>query len=194
MKLEANHIYFSYKTGEYILEDVSISVESGEFVGLQGKSGRGKSTLGKILAGYEKPERGEVLLEGVSLPKKGFCPVQLMFQHPEQAVNPRFTVEKIIKESGGCALEEVGLSKEFLNRYPHELSGGQLQRVCIARGLTPDTKFIIADEITTMLDAVTQMEIWRFLKEYCEKQGIAVVVITHNRHLTEKVCNRVINL
>lgn len=192
MKLEGKKLSFSYETGNFILKNVDFTLHSGEVVGLLGKSGRGKSTLGKLLSGYETPQEGQVLLDGVPLPKKGFCPVQLIYQHPEQAVNPKMKVKQILKESGGLPLSAVGLGEELLSRYPTQLSGGQLQRVCIARAFTPKTSFLIADEMTTMLDSVTQRDIWNFFLEEVRKREIGVLVITHNRHLAEKVCDKII--
>lgn len=194
MILEGRNLSFSYQKGAPILQGYDISLESGEVVGLLGKSGKGKSTLGKLLSGYEVPQEGQVFMDGAPLPKKGFCPVQLIYQHPEQAVNPTMKVKRILNESGGLALSQVGLSEDLAGRYPTQLSGGQLQRVCIARALTEKTKFIIADEMTTMLDAVTQREIWSFFLKEIQSRNIGVLVITHNLHLAEKVCNRMIHL
>lgn len=194
MRLEGKNLTFSYGLEEPILSNYDISLESGEVVGLLGKSGRGKSTLGKLLSGYEVPDQGQVLLDGKPLPKKGFCPVQLIYQHPEQAVNPTMKVKRILKESGGLALSQVGLREGLASRYPTQLSGGQLQRVCIARALTEHTRFIIADEMTTMLDAVTQREIWSFFLKEVNARHLGVLVITHNVHLAEKVCDRMLFL
>lgn len=197
MILQGKNLSFSYhpdNSNKPMIDDFNICLDTGEFVGLLGKSGRGKSTIGKLLSGYLTPQKGEILLHGSPLPSKGFCPVQLIYQHPEQAVNPHFTIKQILEESGGISLEEVGLPPDFYSRYPHQLSGGQLQRVCIARALTPHTQCIIADEMTTMLDAITQVEIWDFFTKYCQNHGIPVLVITHNKHLAEKVCHRVVEL
>lgn len=194
MRLEGRNLTFSYGQESPVLENYNLFIDSGEVVGLLGKSGRGKSTLGKLLSGYVVPQEGQVLLEGEPLPKKGFCPVQLIYQHPEQAVNPTMKVKRLLKESGGLSLSQVGLSESLSSRYPTQLSGGQLQRVCIARSLTDKSKFIIADEMTTMLDAVTQREIWSFFLKEVKERNIGVLVITHNVHLAEKVCDRMIYL
>lgn len=101
MQIEAKNISFRYRENTpWILKDVSLKIEEGERVGLIGPSGYGKSTLVKILAGYLKPAKGEVLLDGKPLPKKGVCPVQLIYQHPEKAINPRWRMKKVLEESG----------------------------------------------------------------------------------------------
>lgn len=193
MILECKNVSFSYEKAHCLLNDFNITISSGEIVGILGKSGSGKSTIGKLLAGYLTPNRGDVSLDGLPLPKKGFHPVQLIYQHPEKAVNPLLSIGKILKESGGLPLCDVGLDDRFLSRYPCELSGGQLQRVCIARALTPQTRFIIADEMTSMLDGVTQAELWHFFLDYAQKQNIGVLVITHNKQLSERVCHRMVS-
>ena len=96
MRLEAKNISFSYLDKKPVLSDIDFTVETGEIVGLTAPSGYGKSTLGKILAGYLKPDKGTVLLDGQSVDDKAFHPVQLIFQHPEKAVNPRWKMKKIL--------------------------------------------------------------------------------------------------
>ncbi len=199
MKLEGKNLSFTYDKKQFLFRDIHITVESGECVAILARSGFGKSTLGKILSGHEVPASGEVLLDGKPLPKKGFCPVQLIHQHPEKAVNPHWKIKKILSEGGQFheeLFDALQLEKRYLSYYPWELSGGQLQRICIARALQEQTKFLIADEITTMLDGVTQVSIWKFLKEEMKRrQGdLGIVVITHNHALAEELCNRSISL
>lgn len=119
MQIEARNISFRYRENTpWILKDVSLKIEEGERVGLVGPSGYGKSTLVKILAGYLKPTKGEVLLDGKPLPKKGVSPVQLIYQHPEKAINPRWKMKKVLQESGmfrdevmdALGIEETGWS------------------------------------------------------------------------------------
>ena len=128
MALEARNVYFRYrKKGPYVLEDVSLRLEAGERVALLGGSGRGKSTLARLLSGYDAPEKGEILLDGAPLPREGVCPVQLVFQHPEQAVDPRWKLKRVLEEGGAAApevLEALGIERAWLERYAHELSGG----------------------------------------------------------------------
>lgn len=196
--LEARGIQFRYrKDSPWVLKNVSIRIEAGERVALTGPSGYGKSTLARILAGYETPVQGEVLWEGRPLPKAGYCPVQMVSQHPEQAVNPRWRMEKILRECwepDEPFLERMGIEQAWMKRWPIELSGGELQRFCIARMLGPQTKFLVCDEITTMLDVITQAQIWQVLLEETKSRGMGLLVITHNLALAGKVCDRVVEL
>ena len=198
MQLKAEHIDFRYtEKSPWILRDVSLSVEEGERVAIIGPSGYGKSTLARILGGYRQPSAGQVTLDGKPLPKRGFCPVQLIYQHPELAVNPRWKMEKTLKEAWEPSedlLNRMGIERDWLTRWPSELSGGELQRFCIARALSPQTKFLICDEISTMLDVITQAQIWQVLMEESEKRNLGLLVITHNLTLAERVCSRIIEL
>ena len=197
MLLKANNINFKYRGDKYILNDVSLTVDSGEIVGIVAPSGFGKSTLAKILAGYIKPDKGKVSLEGVHRKKGDFNPVQLIFQHPEKSVNPKWKMKKILNEAyepSEDMIEAMGIKKEWLNRWPSELSGGELQRFCVLRALSPKTKFLIADEMTTMLDAITQAQIWQVVIKYCKDNNIGLIVISHDKDLVDRICHRIINL
>ncbi|QJA09583.1 ATP-binding cassette domain-containing protein [Romboutsia sp. CE17] len=198
MQLKAQGINFKYKNDRYILKDIDFHINSGEVVGLVAPSGFGKTTLAKILVGYEKPESGSVSIEGMSLNKKNkYNPIQLIFQHPEKAVNPKWKMSKILNEAFEPSEElinKMGIKKEWLNRWPSELSGGELQRFCVLRTLSPKTKFLIADEMTTMLDAITQAQIWEVVLEYAKKYNIGVIVISHEKALVNRICNRVVYL
>ena len=198
MQLKAQGINFKYKNDRYILKDIDFHINSGEVVGLVAPSGFGKTTLAKILVGYEKPESGSVSIEGISLNKKNkYNPIQLIFQHPEKAVNPKWKMSKILNEAFEPSEElinKMGIKKEWLNRWPSELSGGELQRFCVLRTLSPKTKFLIADEMTTMLDAITQAQIWEVVLEYAKKYNIGVIVISHEKALVNRICNRVVYL
>lgn len=198
MQIEAKNISFRYNNkSPWVLENVSLRVEEGERVGFLGPSGRGKSTLVKLMAGYLKPAKGEILLDGKPLPLKGVSPVQLIYQHPEKAINPRWKMKKVLQESGMYneeIMERLGIEKDWLERYPRELSGGELQRFCVARSLFAGTRFLFADEISTMLDVITQAQIWNFLIEETEKRNIGMIVVSHNQELLKKVCTRVVEL
>lgn len=195
MQLEAKDVSFGYTKSDMVLKHVDFSVKAGERAALIGPSGCGKSTLSQILSGYLTPSSGEVLFEGKPLPKRGYCPVQLIYQHPEKAINPRWKLEKTLYEAWRpeeAFLREIGIEKQWLTRYPTELSGGEMQRFCVARALGPQTKFIIADEMSTMLDVITQAQIWKFMVRIIEKRGLGLLVVTHNLDLAEQICSRVV--
>lgn len=197
MQLEAKNIGFRYDDDPYLFRGVNITVEQGEIVGLTAPSGYGKTTLCRMLAGFEKPLEGSITIDGVPVPSKGFHPVQLVFQHPEKAVNPRWKMEKVLNEGGKPdpeLLRLVGIEKEWLTRWPNELSGGELQRFCVARALNDKTKFLIADEMTTMLDAITQAQIWHAVLEVAKTRGMGMIIVSHEEMLIERLCDRVIDL
>lgn len=199
MILEAKNLSFRYEeSGRKILDQFSLQVDSSERVGILAPSGFGKTTLCKILAGYEEPETGTVLMDGKSLYLyKGYCPVQMIWQHPEQAVNPRLRMRNVFEEGDQVETElikKLGIEPDWMNRFPTELSGGELQRFCIARALGKRTRFLLADEISTMLDLITQSQIWHFLMEEIQRRGIGMIVVSHSPELVEKVCTRVVEL
>ena len=199
MILEAKNLSFRYEeSGRKIHDQFSLQVDSSERVGILAPSGFGKTTLCKILAGYEEPETGTVLMDGKSLYSyKGYCPVQMIWQHPEQAVNPRLRMRNVFEEGDQVETElikKLGIEPDWMNRFPTELSGGELQRFCIARALGKRTRFLLADEISTMLDLITQSQIWHFLMEETQRRGIGMIVVSHSPELVEKVCTRVVEL
>ncbi|MBU5681459.1 ABC transporter ATP-binding protein [Blautia sp. MSJ-9] len=199
MILETRNLSFRYENkGRQILEQFSLQADSNERVGIAAPSGFGKTTLCKLLAGYEQPETGEILLDGKPLQSyKGYCPVQMIWQHPEQAVNPRLRMKSVLEEGDQIdpkLMEKLGIEPDWLNRFPTELSGGELQRFCIARALGKRTRFLLADEISTMLDLITQSQIWHFLIEETQKRGIGMIVVSHDAELVERVCTRVVRM
>lgn len=197
MPLEAKNISFRYGNGPWIIRDFNFKIEQGEIVGLTGSSGCGKSTLARILAGYEIPQEGTVNLDGKPLPSNGYNPVQMIFQHPEKAVNPRWRMSKTISEGwnpGKEILSSFGINEEWLSRWPNELSAGELQRFCVVRALSPQTRFLIADEMTTMLDAVIQAQIWNIVINIARQRNLGIIVISHEKPLVEVLCQRVIEM
>lgn len=195
--LQAKNISFQYKKDRMILEDVNFSVNCGERVGLVAKSGYGKSTLAKILAGHLTQTKGTISIDEKAIEKKGFYPVQLIYQHPEKSINPKWKMKRALKENGDIdknLLEILGIKDIWMDRYPNELSGGELQRIAIARSITKDTKFLIADEITAMLDGITQAQIWQALMKIAEENHIGMAIITHNKALAEQICTRIVYL
>ena len=150
-----------------------------------------------MVAGYLQPQGGEVLWEGKPLPPSGFCPVQLIYQHPEKALNPRWKMKDSLEEAGvpsGEVLTEMGIQEKWYERWPNELSGGELQRFCVARVLKPETRLLICDEMTTMLDAINQAHIWNFVLRYAEKHNMTLLAITHNQYLADQVATRVLRI
>ncbi len=195
MNLEAKNITFSYNKKRQILKDVSLSLNSNQIIGLMGDSGSGKSTLCKILSGYLTHYSGEVTIDGNKIPDKDFYPVQLIFQHPEKTMNPKWKMDKVLNESWTPPQDlkdTFGLKDQWLTRWPSELSGGELQRFSILRALNPKTKFIIADEISTMLDAVTQVQIWEKLINYAKANNIGILAVSHDPELLEVICDDIL--
>ncbi len=201
MRLEAKSVSFRYgKRQAWVLQNLNFCVEQGTCIGLSAPSGAGKSTLAMLLAGYLMPVEGAVLLNGKPLLPQGVCPVQLIYQHPEQAVNPRWRLCRVLEESGQVQeelLHALGIEQEWLERFPIELSGGELQRFCVARALMSNASFLICDEMSTMLDVITQAQIWQVVTGEAKKRNIGIVVITHNdypvsyTHLTLPTTSRV---
>lgn len=195
MRLEAKNISFAYHKHQPVLSNVSVAFESGERVALIGPSGCGKSTLAKLLGGYLPPQDGRVLFDEKPLPRDGFCPVQLIHQHPENVVNPRWKMHQTLFEGAEpdqTLIEELGIQNEWLDRWPNELSGGELQRFCVARALGGDVKFLLADEISTMLDVITQAQLWQAVLRVVSRKNMGLIVVTHNLSLAEKICTRTV--
>lgn len=196
--LEARGISYAYPGARAPLyRDFDLAVDAHERVAISAPSGFGKTTLCRLLAGYERPQGGAILVDGTPLPKRGACPVQMILQHPETAVDPRMRMEQTLAEAGEVPqrlLDDLGIQQRWLARFPHELSGGELQRFCIARALAANPRYLVADEISTMLDAVTQAQIWRFLVAETQARGIGMLFVSHSPALTERIATRVVDL
>lgn len=200
MILEVHNLTFYYRNRKKnpIIDGFELTISPGERVGLKGPSGRGKTTLCRLLAGYERPKQGQVLLDGKPVSEyRGACPVQMMWQHPETVVDPLLKLKETMAEAGGIdkrLVKKLHIEREWMERYPSELSGGELQRFCLARALRPETKILLCDEITAMLDLVTQAQIWEFLLEESRRREMGMLVVSHSEALLEKVCTRIITL
>ena len=277
MSLEARDISFSYVPGRPILHDVNLVVGPGERVALTAPSGRGKTTLCRVLSGYLRPDAGAVLVDGVELScaraARGGVPVvrtrgaraardgvpaarawsacdgvpaapgsrgsrprsprsvQLIWQHPEQAFDPLLRLGRSLAEgvpsraaarAGGSSgagnlgaarsaaahsaaerldavrdtglLERFGIREAWLDRFPHELSGGELMRFCIVRALIAEPRYLVCDEMTAMLDAVTQAELWREVIAIASERSMGVVLVSHSPALVDRVATRAFSL
>ena len=200
-----------------VLFDVSLKVSQGTCLGILGESGSGKSTLGRVICGLLKPDTGEVKIQDVSVyaSRNGRKNLQkrlsVVFQDYTTSVNPRFRVKEIIAEGLAARernqkirlnrleeinrlLELVGLNSSYANRYPHELSGGQLQRVCIARAVACQPEIIRFDEAISSLDAHTQIQIMDLLHDLKEKLGLTYIFITHDLTSVTYLCDDVLFL
>jgi peptide/nickel transport system ATP-binding protein/Fe3+-transporting ATPase len=195
--LKGENLAFRYGPDKpWLFQEFSLALKPGEVVGLSGPSGLGKTTLAKILAGYLQPDTGQVTLDDGPLPRRGYCPVQLIFQHPELAVNPRWRIGEILAEGYQPApelLRALSLDESWLTRWSHELSGGELQRVAVARALGPGTRYFIADEMTAMLDAITQAQIWEVVLSHAKRRQVGVLVVSHEAALLSRICDRIID-
>jgi len=200
------------------LAGVSFTLREGESVGIVGPSGSGKSTLARIVAGHLAPDSGQILLEGETQPtswrgadRRRRRRIQLVMQDPADALSPRMTVETLVREpldvSGAGddaerrsavaeALDSVGLPStgSFLQARTHELSGGQLQRIALARALVSGPKLLVADEPTAMLDASEQARLLVVLRERQVEMGLGLVLISHDLAVVRKVTDRVVVL
>ena len=200
-----------------VLFDVSLKVSQGTCLGILGESGSGKSTLGRVICGLLKPDTGEVKIQDVSVyaSRNGRKNLQkrlsVVFQDYTTSANPRFRVKEIIAEGLAARernqkirlnrleeinrlLELVGLNSSYANRYPHELSGGQLQRVCIARAVACQPEIILFDEAISSLDAHTQIQIKDLLHDLKEKLGLTYIFITHDLTSVTYLCDDVLFL
>lgn len=277
MSLEVRDISFSYVPGRPILHDMNLVVDPGERVALTAPSGRGKTTLCRVLSGYLRPDAGTVLVDGIELSHaraarsgvpvvrtcgaraardgvpaaraQGACdrvpaafgsrgsrlrgprPVQLIWQHPEQAFDPLLRLGRSLAEgvpqraaarAGGFSgaeslgaarsaaahsavarleavrdtglLERFGIREAWLDRFPHELSGGELMRFCIVRALIAEPRYLVCDEMTAMLDAVTQAELWREVIAIASERSMGIVLVSHSPALVDRVATRLFRL
>ncbi|MDP3969759.1 MAG: ATP-binding cassette domain-containing protein [Nocardioides sp.] len=193
--LELIDVRFAYPHTEELLHGASLSVERGEVVGLSGPSGCGKSTLARIACGMRRPSAGRVLVDGTDLRahRRGPRPVQLVAQDPYAAMNPRWKISAVLAEAGATLSDPHLVDSSWLDRFPHEISGGELQRVSLARALLTQPRYLVADEISASLDPITQADLWHDLIDVVAQRGLGLLVISHDIHLLNEVCTRVLD-
>ncbi|QQK78902.1 ABC transporter ATP-binding protein [Salicibibacter cibi] len=200
---------YGKKNATQVLRDVSLQIEQETCVALLGASGVGKSTLGRIMVGLERPDEGAIFVQGerllVAKHKRFRNKVQMVFQDPQSAFNPRLTlaeslaeplwVERVSKRECdkriGAMSEDVQLDQEFLDRYPEQLSGGQLQRAAIARALICRPSFVVLDEVVSSLDVIHQHHILDLLHGLKERYGLSYLFITHDFQAAKYIAERI---
>ncbi|AOY74585.1 ABC transporter ATP-binding protein [Clostridium formicaceticum] len=214
--LEVKQVYKTYRKSGFfsrkrqqILSDVTIEMRKGECLGIVGESGSGKSTLGRIILGIEKPDGGEVLYFGkkVNDRKVRLGHISAVFQDYTSSFNPHFTVYEVICEPIMLQaknrredmevkvvdlLYRVGLDESYLKKYSHELSGGEAQRVCIARAISTNPDFLLLDEAVSSLDVSVQTQILKLLSQLKNEMNISYLFITHDIQSVTYLCDRVI--
>lgn len=217
--LEVSHLSKTYTSGLFgnkkvdAVKDVSFKINEGEIFGLIGESGSGKTTLTRMIGGFLKSSSGEITFEGKNLIKAGAREwhelrrqIQFVFQHPQMTFHPRrdiyfacaepirlYHLDRHIteKEMVRHMLRRVGIPEDQWHKYPHEISGGQAQRIAIARALSLNPKLLICDEPTSMLDVSVQAQILRLLLRANEKYHVAMLFISHDLDVIRAVCGRV---
>lgn len=203
--LEACGLSFAYPCGRSLFHGLDLTIRPGERVALEAPSGTGKTTLCRLLSGYLEPTAGSVRVDGAPLAPVSrlhgqASPVQLLWQHPEQAFDPRMRMDESLAEAsaGDGELESLrcafGVRDEWLSRLPHELSGGELMRFAMVRALATRPSYLIADEATAMLDAVTQAELWHVLLDLQGREGWGLVLVSHSPDLVRRVATRRVRL
>lgn len=211
--LELRSITAGYDRRAPAVRDVTLTVSSGESVGLLGPSGCGKSTLARVAALLHRPDSGEVVLDGTPVrhwrhraPRELRTAVGVVFQQPRLSADPRLRLADLIVEplraTGRRASAEdrvaeladtVGLTPDLLTRRPHEVSDGQLQRACVARALVLRPRWLICDEMTAMLDASTTAALVAVVEAYRTSTGAGLLAVAHDHTLLTRWCDRTVH-
>lgn len=211
--LSADHLSKRFDNGVLAVDDVSLELHAGETVGIVGESGCGKSTTGKLILRLLEPDDGTVYFAGLDLRKVApgrmrqlRAKLQLVPQNPQTSLNPRLTVgdsitfnmrahgasRKDASRKVTALLDRVGIAPSYIDRYPHQLSGGQLQRVAIARALSTDPQVIVCDEAVSALDKSVQAQVLNLLVEIQRETGVAYLFISHDLAVVEHLSDRVV--
>ena len=193
----------------HAVRDLSIELRRGETLGIVGESGCGKSTLARMLVGLDRPDSGEIRLFGKAMPADGRSlakTIQYVFQDPIASLNPRKTIGQILeapllhlgtpgrserRQRMHELVEAVGLAPDHLQRYPHEFSGGQAQRIGIARALAPRPEILVLDEPVSALDVSIQAQILQLLQQLREEFDLSYLFISHDLSVVESISDRV---
>ena len=220
--IEIDDLFFDYHprtprrdaSDEWTLRDIAFTMAAGSTVGIVGESGSGKSTLVRLLCGLLVPSKGQITFDGQSVNdwlsqdrREFHRRNQIVFQSPASSLDPRLRVRTSLSEPTkaleqrkpgsdelGAWLTDVGLSNEILSRYPHQLSGGQLQRIAVARALSVQPDVLYADEPTSALDVSVQAQVLNLLMGLKQRHGLTLVLVSHDLAVVARVCEQVIVL
>lgn len=220
--LEVDGLYFNYQTGsrrrdvnsKWTLRDISVTITAGSTVGVVGESGSGKSTLVRLMCGLLVPSKGSISFDGRSVRdwlsedrREFHRRNQIVFQSPASSLDPRLRIKTSLSEPTKALekrkpeftelrgwLQDVGLSGEVLSRYPHQLSGGQLQRIAVARALSVRPEVLYADEPTSALDVSVQAQVLNLLMGLKRQHGLTLMLVSHDLAVVARLCERIIVL
>lgn len=206
-------LQFRYAAGgPWILDDITVSIERGASVGIVGESGSGKSTLIRVLNGMLRPKAGRVTVDGHDVSEwSGSDPRafrrfgQMVFQSPRRSFDPRMRLARSVSEPIRALeqripdrseliglMQRVGLPSEMLDRFPHQLSGGQLQRVSVARAMSVRPQVLYADEPTSALDVSVQAQVLDLLMDMRAQLGLTLVLVTHDLAVVGRLCEYIV--
>jgi peptide/nickel transport system ATP-binding protein len=220
--LELDDVHVLFHSGSWpsrrehaALDGVSMQLRPGEILGVMGESGCGKTTMARVLCLLQHPTMGRVMLDGQDVShsrgddlQRFRRRVQIVFQHPESALNPRRNMEWSLREGIRASgidpsafperreelIEALSIPEQIMSRFPHQVSGGEVQRIALARALAIRPDFLVLDEPTSMLDVSVQAHIMSTLLSYSRQAGTAILLVSHDRELVETFCHRILRM